>query len=277
MTVKLTTLSENTAAHAGLLAEHGLSVLIETDETTVLLDTGLSISVCHNAEAMGIDLKKIDKIVISHGHHDHTGGLRDVLKKRRKPVDIIGHPDIMATKYAKHGEFAGYIGIPFDLRELESLGARFVLSEEPVRLAPHMITSGVVPMETGYETIDPFLKEKVNGELVGDKVLDDRGIFITTPKGLVIVLGCAHRGIINTINYAKKLTGVDQVHTVIGGCHLMNSDEERIWLTINALQDMGVQKIGVSHCTGLPAAAMMANAFGEGFFFNNAGTRIEID
>lgn len=278
MKIRITTLSENTAAFAGLLAEHGLSVFIETDEANVLLDTGLSISTCNNADALGIDLKKADKIVISHGHHDHTGGLRDVLRKMRKKIDIIGHPDIMASKYAQRGDFPpGYIGIPFDLRELESLGAHFVLTPDPVKISENITTSGVVPMVTDYEDIDSFLKAKVDGKIVPDTLLDDRSLFIKTPKGLVIILGCAHRGIINTIYHAQELTGVKEIAMIIGGCHLMNSNEERVWKTIAALTELDVQKIGVSHCTGLPAAAMMANAFGDRFFFNNAGTRIELE
>jgi len=278
MPIKITTLSENTAAFAGLLAEHGLSVLVETDEANVLLDTGLSISVANNVEALGVDLKKVDKIVISHGHHDHTGGLRDVLRKMRKKVEVIGHPDIMASKYAKREGFPpGYIGIPFDRRELESLGAVFVLTPEPLRISENITTSGEVPMKTGYEYIDPFLKEMEEEELVPDQLLDDRALFITTDKGLVVILGCAHRGIINTLHHAQELTGEQRIEMVIGGCHLMGSSEERVWLTIAALKELGVHKIGVSHCTSLPAAAMMAHEFGEDFFFNNAGTRIELE
>ncbi len=278
MPIKITTLSENTAAFAGVLAEHGLSVLVETDEANVLLDTGLSISVANNVETLGVNLKNVDKIVISHGHHDHTGGLRDVLRKMRKKVEVIGHPDIMASKYAKREGFpAGYIGIPFDRRELESLGAVFVLSPGPVRISENIITAGEVPMNTEYETIDQFLKEMKEGELVPDQLLDDRALFIKTDKGLVVILGCAHRGIINTLHHAQELTGEQRIEMVIGGCHLMNSSEERVWLTIAALKELEVKKIGVSHCTSLPAAAMMAHEFGEDFFFNNAGTRIELE
>jgi 7,8-dihydropterin-6-yl-methyl-4-(beta-D-ribofuranosyl)aminobenzene 5'-phosphate synthase len=114
-------------------------------------------------------------------------------------------------------------------------------------------------------------------ELVPDKLLDDRSLFIKTDKGLVVILGCAHRGIINTLHHAQELTGEQRIEMVIGGCHLMNSSEERVWLTIAALKELEVKKIGVSHCTSLPAAAMMAHEFGEDFFFNNAGTRIELE
>ena len=132
-------------------------------------------------------------------------------------------------------------------------------------------------MVTDYEAIDPYLKEKENGKILPDNILDDRSLFIKTPKGLVIILGCAHRGIINTVYHAQEVTGITEIEMIIGGCHLMNSKEDRIIKTINALKELNVKKIGVSHCTGLPAASMMANAFGENFFFNNAGTRIEIE
>ncbi len=278
MPIKITTLSENTAAYAGLLAEHGLSILIETDEANVLLDTGLSVSVANNVEALDVDLKKVDKIIISHGHHDHTGGLRDVLRKMRKKVDIIGHPDIMASKYAKREGFpAGYIGIPFDRRELEHLGANFVLTPEPVKISENIMTSGEIPMKTPYEDIDPHLKVKEGDALIPDKLLDDQALFIRTEKGLVVILGCAHRGIINTLHHAREQTGEQRIEMVIGGCHLMSSSEERVWLTIAALKELGVHKIGVSHCTSLPAAAMMAHEFGEDFFFNNTGKRIELE
>lgn len=278
MPIKITTLSENSTPAAGLLAEHGLSVLVETDRENILLDTGLSTSVCHNCEVLGIEISIVDKIVISHGHHDHTGGLREILRKMRKKVDVIGHPDIMASKYAQREGFpAGYIGIPFDLRELESLGANFVLSNDSVQISEDIITSGEVPMTTPYEKIDPHLKVKEGDTLVPDKLLDDRALFIRTDKGLVVILGCAHRGIINTLYHAQELTGEQRIEMVIGGCHLMGASEERVWMTIAALKELGVHKIGVSHCTSLPAAAMMAHEFGEDFFFNNAGTRIEVE
>ena len=120
-----------------------------------------------------------------------------------------------------------------------------------------------------------FLK-KENG-LEPDELLDDQALVINSEQGLVVVTGCAHRGIINTLYHAQQLTGVETIHTVVGGAHLIRASEERIWLTITALKELEVTKIGVSHCTSLPAAVMMAHEFGEDFFFNNAGTRIELD
>ena len=101
-------------------------------------------------------------------------------------------------------------------------------------------------------------------------------MIIKTGVGLVIVLGCAHRGIINTISHAQKITGIKQVYAVLGGAHLSGAGKERLWQTIGALRDFDIKKIGLCHCTGLPASAIMAQEFGDRFFFNNAGTVVEI-
>ena len=277
MELNITTLSENTAGLGNFLGEWGLSILVETDEINILFDTGQSISASHNADILGIDLSKIDKIVLSHGHFDHTGGLREVLRKIGKEIEIIAHPDMWQTKYARRqGKADLYIGIPFQRQELESLGARFNLTTESVRITDNIMTTGEVPMVTDYEEIEPYLLVKEGTDFKSDKLLDDQALIINTEPGLVVILGCAHRGIINTLYHAQQLTGVKTIHTVLGGCHLMDASEERIWLTIAALKELGVQRLGVSHCTGLPASAIMAQEFGDSFFFNNAGTSINL-
>jgi len=277
MELRITTLSENTASMGNFLAEWGLSILVETDEANILLDTGKSISASYNADTLGIDLSKIDKIVLSHGHYDHTGGLRQILRKMRKEVEIIAHPDIWTAKYARRqGEADRYIGIPFHRQTLESLGGRFNLSKEPVRITDNIITTGEIPMVTDYEKIDRDVFVKEDNGWQPDKLLDDQAIIIKTEPGLVVILGCAHRGIINTLYYAQKLTGVKPVHMVLGGSHLSRASEEQTWTTIATLRELGVQKLGLCHCTGLPASVLLAQEFGDSFFFNNAGTRTNI-
>ncbi|MFC2038286.1 MBL fold metallo-hydrolase [Chloroflexota bacterium] len=276
MTINITTLSENTAAMPRLLAEWGLSVHIQADDVTVLLDTGQITAAAYNADVMGIDLGKVDKMVLSHGHHDHTGGFREVLSKMRKEIEIIAHPDIWTAKYGRRQEEAVYAGMPFQALELEKLGARFILTREPVKITENIITTGEIPMVTDFEEMNEKLVVKEDGRYKTDELLDDQAIILKTGQGLVIVLGCAHRGVINTIYHAQNITGVKKIHMVIGGCHLTGATEERIWQTIGALKELGVEKIGVSHCTGMAAAVLMAQEFGENFFFNNAGTRIEL-
>jgi len=278
MPLRITTLSENTAAGGNLLAEWGLSILVETDTVNILLDTGPSISASHNADILGIDLNKVDKIVLSHGHYDHSGGLQQVLRRMRKEVEIIAHPDIWAGKYARgRGEDKRYIGVPFQRQELESLGARFNLTTKPTRITDNIMTTGEIPMVTDFEEIEPdrfFVREDSGWQ--PDKLPDDQALIITTEPGLVVLLGCGHRGIINTLYHAQQLTGVKAIHTVLGGCHLVGASEERVWQTIAALRELDVQGIGVSHCTGMPAATIMAQELGDRFFFNNTGTRTSL-
>ncbi len=274
MQVRITTLSENTAGMPGVIAEWGLSILAETDDLKILMDTGLSISVPHNAPRLGVDLATVDKIVLSHGHYDHTGGLWEVLAKTGK-VEIIAHPDIFAAKYARYGEQARYVGIPFSREALEAL-ATLTLSREPVWITEDIVTTGEIPMITEYEEIDPPLRVKEGQELVPDPLRDDRALIIKTDDGLVVITGCAHRGIINTLYHARELTGVEQVHTVVGGTHLIFASEERVLLSAAALREFGVRRLGVSHCTGMPAAMMLAQEFGDIFFFNNTSTRITV-
>jgi len=283
MKLCVTTLSENTAGMnensaslADFLAEWGLSILVETDEVNVLLDTGQSISAAYNADSLDIDLNRIDKIVLSHGHFDHTGGLRQVLRKMSKKVEIIAHPDIWTAKYSRRLGKDRYIGIPFQRQELESLGANFNLTTKSVKITNNIMTTGEIPMVTDYEEIDPDLVVKEDTGWQPDKLLDDQALIINAEPGLIVILGCAHRGIINTLYHAQQLTGVKRVHAVLGGCHLISASPERIRLTIAALKELGVQKLGVSHCTGLPAAVIMAQEFGDKFFFNNAGNSINL-
>jgi len=276
MALRITTLSENTAGMGDYLAEWGLSQLIEADNIKVLLDTGTSISAVHNAETLKIDLSEIDKIVLSHGHYDHTGGLRELLRRMKKVVEIIAHPDVWQAKYHRRkNDPERYIGIPIQQSELTSWGARFRLTKEPVKISDNILTSGEVPMVTEYETIDPGLFIKQDSVWQPDPVMDDQAVIVKIDQGLVIILGCAHRGMINTIYHAREITGISEVYAVIGGSHLIGASEERLWQSIAALHDLGVSRLGLCHCTDLPVISVLAQEFGENFIFNKAGAVIE--
>jgi len=277
MGLRITTLSENTAGRGNLLAEWGLSFLVETEKETLLFDTGKSVSTSHNTRALGIDLKQVDKIVLSHGHSDHTGGLHQILQVMKKKVEVIAHPDVWANKYSRRQDKKDrFIGIPFQRQELESLGATFNLSTKPAKVADNIMTSGEIPMVTDYEEIDPAMFVKDDTGWHPDKLLDDLALIINTELGLVVVLGCAHRGIINTLYHAQQLTGVKPIYAVLGGAHLTSASEERIRLTIAALKELDVKRLGLNHCTSLPAASLLAQEFGDRFSFNNTGTSIEL-
>lgn len=275
MEIKITTLSENTANY-GFLTEWGISILVEVDGMRILMDTGLSFSAVHNTQLMGIDLSTIDRIVLSHGHADHTGGLREVLKIKGE-TEIIAHPDIWTAKYVERDqEGVKYCGIPYSREELESRGAHFNLVREPVHISDNVTTTGELPMLSGYEEIENNLFVKEDGALQQDPLADDLALVIDTEFGLVVILGCAHRGIINTLWHAQNLTGKELVYAAIGGTHLFRASDERIEQTIADLKKMGIQRLGVSHCTGFRASAQLAQEFEDAFFLNNAGTRLTL-
>lgn len=277
---RITILAENRVGLSkGLIAEHGFSAWIEAGGKKILWDTGQGNCIAQNPDKLGVKIKEADLICLSHGHYDHTGGLQDVLQRMRKKVEIIAHPDVWAEKYTRQPDNTyRYIGIPFQRQALESLGASFMLSREPVRLTDNVLTTGEVPEITEYEQIEPDrFSVKENGEMKPDLLADDLALVINTRQGLIIILGCGHRGLINTLLHAQKITARKEIRLVIGGCHLIGASTERVWMTLNALKEMDVQRIGVSHCTGLPAAAIMAQELGDRFFFNNAGTRLVLE
>ena len=192
-------------------------------------------------------------------------------------VEVIAHPDIWAAKYHRDpGKKEEYAGVPFPKEAAETLGAFFNLTRKPVWIGENIVTSGEIPMITEFEMIDPVLYVKENGKLKPDPLWDDQALFVKSEKGLIILLGCAHRGVINTIRHAQKLTGLEPVYAVIGGTHLVRASPPRLDSTIAEFLSLGIQRLGVSHCTGLPVSAILAQRFGEAFFFNNAGTRIKL-
>ena len=270
--IQIITLSENSApAKINLIAEWGLSFLLRTKNNTILFDAGRNISAYYNAQLLGIDLNEIDKIVLSHSHSDHTGGLRYILERmdKRKEIEIIAHPDIWSERYARYdNEKNKYVGIPFLQEELKKYGAYFHLTRESIEISKEMITSGEIPVLTDFEEMNSGKIRRLilkDGKYIEDKLLDDLAIFFQSDKGLIIITGCAHRGIVNTIYHAQNLTGIKNVYAVIGGAHLFEASQERIDLTINALEKLNVKKIGLCHCTGLKAISSLITQLPDKF------------
>lgn len=275
MDIKIITLSENTAGTT-CIGEWGLSILIEADGMKVLFDTGAGTAAVHNADLMGIDFSSVDVMVLSHGHYDHTGGLYEILK-RSGEIDIFAHPDVWARKYGRMGNSPlRYVGIPFVREALEVMGASFKLTAEPVKISEHVFTTGEIPMLNEYEIVETYLLVMDGEEMKQDSLNDDLSLVIDTEYGLVVILGCAHHGIINNLKQAQKVTGKEMIYAAIGGTHLVHASRERLEKTASALEEMGVQYLGVSHCTGFNASAFLAHRFGQRFFQNNAGTRLSL-
>jgi len=282
MQCKITTIGENTAGAPYLIGEWGFSAFIEADGINVLFDTAVGHGVVHNAEQLGVDLTKTDKLVLSHSHFDHTEGLPAALRKiHKKDVETIAAPDLWeGQKYSNDGRVMPwlFIGMPYTRQFLENWGAKFNLTREPVKLTEKVMTSGEIPIVTDFEKIgEDYLLTTVNGEIVKDDFSDDRFLLVKTDKGLVVILGCGHRALINSLLHAKNVGRDDRIHTVIGGCHLIDASTERIMKTAAALKELDVQHVGMSHCTGLRASAIMAHELGDRFFFNMVGSRVQVD
>jgi 7,8-dihydropterin-6-yl-methyl-4-(beta-D-ribofuranosyl)aminobenzene 5'-phosphate synthase len=183
----------------------------------------------------------------------------------------------LIPKYVRFGEISRYVGLPFLREALESFGAFFTLTRKPFKINDDIMTTGEIEMTNDYETIDDRLYAKKGSRVIPDPLADDLALIIRTSEGLALITGCAHRGIINTVRHVQKLTGGEYIHTIIGGTHLIVASPERIEKTARELKELGLQRLGVSHCTGFNASAMLAREFGEVFFLNNAGTQITLE
>ncbi len=279
MSIRLTILCENSVDQVspyGLLGEHGFSCHLQTPAGNFLFDTGGGMTIMNNAELLGIDFTRLQGIMFSHGHFDHTGGLRQVLEKTGE-IPIYAHPDLFSKHFSKNSGKMHNIGIPWPQVELEELGADFKFSTTPQKVTPDLLLSGEVPRISKVETGDPnLLSLAEDGTQITDPLHDDLSLFIHTDKGLVILLGCAHAGLLNIIDHAIKLTGERKIHMVLGGTHLKFCSEEQMAATLDRLEELDVDLIGASHCTGLRGARMLSERFGQRFFSASVGVEIDI-
>ncbi len=263
----------------GLIAEHGFCALLDLGDKKVLWDTGQGLCLAQNPARMGIDLAGLHAIALSHGHFDHTGGLDRALQASAG-ARVVCQPGCMANKRVKR-EFAGkkvelYIGMPRSREEYGQMDAKFEFEEDTAEVAPgvHFLTG--IPMETEFEAIEPGFFVQTEKAREQDTFEDDACLAVQGDKGVSVILGCAHRGMINTILHVKKRLGVDRIYSVWGGTHMMDRAHWQVEATINALRELGVEKVGAAHCTGLQNEVRLAQEMPDKFVITHVGTRAEL-
>ncbi|MCZ7573297.1 MAG: MBL fold metallo-hydrolase [Ardenticatenaceae bacterium] len=273
-------------------AENGIAFLAEIYVGDyvyrVLFDSGFTADVIlHNMRSLRVTASQIDHVVVSHGHPDHCGDLPGVLREIGHPVPVSVHPDAFWPRYLRlaSGEVSPFYNFNINQHAWEQAGARLVLNEGPAEVGPGTMATGyidrAVPFEPPRPAVDTGggLFHLKQGHFQPDVVPDDQALAINVKgKGLIILTGCAHAGIVNSIQAAQEATGVKQIYGVFGGFHLgfPGVPEENTHQTIEALRRLEPQILSPMHCTGFKAIAAISREMPRVFLLQTAGTRIKL-
>lgn len=257
----------NTFIDRYYLGEPAVSYYIEDEGVKILFDTGYSDAFIKNAEGMNINLKEINKIVISHGHNDHTGGLKYLFKNtNNKNIEVIAHTECFNEKKCNNQ----YIGTSMTKEELEQV-SKLKLTNNPLKITENITFLGEIPEINNFEKREIIGQCNMSGEMIDDIVRDDTAIVYKSKKGLFIITGCSHSGICNIIEYAKKVCNENKVYGVIGGFHLFNVNE-RLHKTIQYFKEMNLELLYPCHCISLEAKIEI----GKKLKINEVGVGLEI-
>ena len=270
-TVRVTALVDNTPGDPRLGSEHGLSFWIETDNGPILWDTGQSGMFMENAAVLGIPVRGTKHIALSHGHYDHTGGLVKALAEAPEAVVHV-HPDVFVERFApdRNGNEARSIGIPFDKSDIETRCSRLIESVEPQVILPGVSLTGEIPRVTDFEdTGGTFYLDEGLSE--PDPIRDDQSLVIETDDGVVLLLGCCHAGLVNTLTHVEKNWGTRSFPLIAGGTHLLNATGERLRATVDALRNYRIGRFVPGHCTGENALDVFGKAFPDSYEMLSVG------
>ena len=272
--VDVTVLVENMAGDPSLLGEWGLSFLIETGKHRILFDAGGGRTLFENAQALKVDLTKLDAVVVSHGHFDHTGGLEKALETGG-PVDLFIHPAAFAPRYFKGRDRVSREENGISREALRSKARVFRETTQPTLVCDGVMVTGEVPRTADFEDTGVggfiYLDQEMK---TPDVVPDDQAVFFRVPEGVVVILGCAHAGVVNTARYVRKLAGAERIYAVMGGTHLLSASPRRMQATIEAFRELGIERILLGHCTGVNSYAQLAGAFPGRCVWPPTGARI---
>lgn len=257
---KVTILVDN-IAKGNLVKEHGLSILVESERKSILFDTGQGNALKHNSRALDIDLKDLDAVVLSHGHYDHTGGLDHVLEIAPN-CELYCHPTVKKTRYSVRDSKVKEIQPPRStVQALDNLpDAKLHWIKEPIMIDDRIGVTGPIPRRNAYEDTGGSFFFDTQG-VEADLVEDDIAIWLIKDSELTVLTGCAHAGLINTIEYVEDINPGKTVRKVIGGFHLVNASKERLQKTVKRLQNMDL--IVPCHCTGKKAKNYLQSCLGK--------------
>ncbi|MBN2703140.1 MAG: MBL fold metallo-hydrolase [Pontiellaceae bacterium] len=244
----------NNSAQGGLAVEHGFAVWIEAGGKRILFDTGQGNALKPNAELMQLDPERADVLVLSHGHYDHTGAV-DYVLERNPEIQVYAHLEIFRERYSLHPCVPPKeVSMPSEQRLVTANlpDSKLHWVREPTSIAPGVWLSGPIPRNHPLEDTGGLFYLDSNGE-TPDDIPDDLSLWIETPRGLLVVCGCCHSGLINTLNYARSVSGIEKVWGVVGGFHLKHASEERLAATVEGLREINPEFIVPCHCTGSEA------------------------
>lgn len=271
-------------------AENGIAFLVRTErdgrERCVLFDTSFTAGVLlHNFEATGRRLDDVSGIVISHGHPDHHGGLDGVLEAIGHEVPVVIHPDAFLPRYLRlpTGEVAPHYNYALTTDAIERRGGAITANRGAIEVVDGVFATGEIAREVPFEAPaspgchDPGLFQLIDGSLGPDTVPDDQALAINVRGvGLVVLTGCSHAGVINTVECARRVTGEERVHAVMGGFHLgfPGIPASKTTATIAALRELTPRVVAPMHCTGMRAAMEIAREMPDEFLLNVVGTTV---
>lgn len=266
------------------LAEHGYSAFITVtfsgSKKSMLFDFGCSEKgAAFNAELLAVDLTQVDELALSHGHFDHFGGMSELVRLTGKSdLELVAHPAVFKERFVKTPSGLA-LAFPKLLRkDVEDLGVHIQETTSPyMMLDNHGVFLGEIPRKTSFEKGMPNAFYLENGQEYQDVIEDDSSmVFVLRDKGLVVLSGCAHAGIVNTVRYAQEVTGVSDVYAIMGGFHLSGPFYEQfISQTVEALQEFSPQYIVPAHCTGRKATQAIEHAMMDAFICNMSGTAVK--